>query len=74
MAKHITIDTDIHHGTPVITGTRVPVAIVVGSLAGGMTKEEVCHEYEISKEAVDSALVYAAELVATTEVIPLVGA
>jgi uncharacterized protein (DUF433 family) len=74
MAKHITIDADIHHGTPVITGTRVPVAVVVGSLAGGMTKEEVCREYEISKEAVDSALAYAAELVAATEVIPLVGA
>ena len=31
-------------------------------------------EYELSKEAVESALAYAADVVATTEVIPLVGA
>ncbi|HXG06380.1 MAG TPA: DUF433 domain-containing protein [Nitrososphaera sp.] len=73
IAKHISIDPNIHHGAPVITGTRVPVSVVIGSLAGGMSKEDVCREYELSKEAVESALAYAAELVAATEVIPLVG-
>ncbi len=51
IAPHITINPDIHHGATVITGTRVPVSIVVGSLAGGMSKEEVMHEYELTNMA-----------------------
>ena len=73
IAKHISVDPEIHHGAPVITGTRVPVSIVIGSLAGAMSKEDVCREYELTKEAVESALAYAAGLEAATEVIPLVG-
>ena len=37
----IVIDPAIAHGKLVIRGTRVPVAVVLGSLAGGMTLEEV---------------------------------
>jgi len=35
----ITVDPNICHGEPVVSGTRVPVAIIVGSLCGGMTRE-----------------------------------
>jgi len=71
IAPHISVDPGIHHEVPVVSGTRVPVAIVIGSLAGGMTKEDVCQEYDISKEAVEAA--YAAALINATEVISLVG-
>lgn len=74
IAPHISVDAAIHHGAPVITGTRVPVSVVVGSLAGGMSKEEVMQEYELAKEDVEAALTYAADLVANTLVIPLVEA
>ena len=40
----IVIDPNICHGKPVIRGTRTPVAIVVGSLAGGMSFEDVQRE------------------------------
>lgn len=63
---HISIHPDIHHGVPVITGTRVPVAIVVGSLGGGMSKEDVMQEYALTLEEVNAALAYAADIVATT--------
>ncbi|MDB9449232.1 DUF433 domain-containing protein [Dolichospermum circinale] len=49
IAPHISVDSGIHHGTPVITETRVPISIIIGSLAGGMSKEEVMQEYELSK-------------------------
>lgn len=49
IAQHISVDSTVHHGVPVITGTRVPVSIVIGSLAGGMGKEEVMQEYELTK-------------------------
>jgi uncharacterized protein (DUF433 family) len=57
----ITLDPAICHGKPVIRGSRVPVAIVVGSLAGGMTFDEIQREYDLSIEA---ALKFVAELVA----------
>jgi uncharacterized protein (DUF433 family) len=71
IAPHITVDPAIHHGTPVITGTRVPAEIVVGSLAGGMSKTEVMAEYELTQEQVEAALSYAAMLIAKTEATPL---
>jgi uncharacterized protein (DUF433 family) len=73
IAPHITVDSRTHHGAPVITGTRVPVSIVIGSLAGGMDKEEVMREYELTREEVEAALVYAADLVAKTGVVSLEG-
>lgn len=73
IAPRIAVDPNVVHGAPVITGTRVPVSVVIGSLAGGMSKEEIEAEYGISVEDIEVALAYAAELVATTEVTPLVG-
>ncbi len=63
MDDRIVIDPQIQHGKPVIRGTRVPVARIVGGLAGGMTKEEIMREYEISEEDVRAALGYAAQLI-----------
>jgi len=37
----IVIDPEIRHGKPVIKGTRAQKDIIPGSLAGGMTVEEV---------------------------------
>jgi uncharacterized protein (DUF433 family) len=71
IAPHINVDSNIHHGVPVITGTRVPVSIVLGSLAGGMSKEEVMQEYELTKPQVEAALAYATELVKQTNAIAL---
>ena len=71
IAPHINVDSAIHHGTPVITDTRFPVAIILGSLAGGMTKEAVMQEYELTQTQVEAALAYATELVRQTTVIPL---
>lgn len=71
IASRISVDPKVHHGAPVITGTRVPVSIVLGSLAGGMSKEEVVREYDVTAEDIEAALVYAAELVAKTELVPL---
>jgi uncharacterized protein (DUF433 family) len=57
----IVVDPEIQHGKPIIRGTRVPVARVIGGLAGGMSKQEVMREYEISEEDVLAALSYAAQ-------------
>ena len=48
-------------GKPVIRGTRVPVDLVLGQLASGMTTEEVCCEYHLTPEQIRAALGYAAQ-------------
>jgi len=42
----IVIDKNIRHGKPVIRGTRVPVDLILGSMAGGMSYKEICEDYE----------------------------
>ena len=43
-----------------IKGTRVPVEIIIGGMAGGMTITGLCKEYRIKEEDVRAALAYAA--------------
>ncbi len=49
LASRIVVDQRVRFGKPVIKGTRVPVELVVGKLAGGMTIEEVMAEYDLNK-------------------------
>jgi uncharacterized protein (DUF433 family) len=67
----IAVNPKILRGKPVIRGTRVPVRIIIGSLAAGMTVEEVCDEYSLKPEHVRAALAYAAEALADEEVYAL---
>ncbi|MCX8103921.1 MAG: DUF433 domain-containing protein [Candidatus Bipolaricaulota bacterium] len=71
MHERIVIDPEIQHGKPVIRGTRVPVARILGGLAGGMTPEEVMKEYEITAADIQAALQYAVELIEQEEFHPL---
>jgi uncharacterized protein (DUF433 family) len=71
MSNRIVIDPRICHGKPVIRGTRTPVAIVVGSLAGGMSFEDVQREYELTIEDIRAALKFAGELVEQEQHHPL---
>lgn len=68
MDERIIIDPEIGHGKPTIRGTRVPIVRIIDSLAGGMTKEEVMQEYEVTAEDIAAALSYAAELIEAEEV------
>mgnify|MGYP001616657709 CR=1 FL=1 len=63
MNERIAIDPEIQHGKPVIRGTRVPVARLLGGLAGGMTLDEIVHEYDVTIEDIRAAIRYAEELV-----------
>lgn len=68
----IAIDSDIHHGDPCIKGTRIPVAMVVGSLADGMTFDDIRQDYpQLTDDDLYSALAYAAEVLRQEIVYPL---
>jgi uncharacterized protein (DUF433 family) len=60
--NRIILDPAVSHGKPVIRGTRVPVTVVVGSLAGGMTFEEVQREYDVTADDIRAALRFVGEL------------
>lgn len=66
---HITVDTAVRFGKPVIAGTRIPIEVIVGKIAGGMTTQEVMKEYGLEKEQVLAALKYAAKVVASEELV-----
>ena len=61
----VIIAPDIHHGDPCIKGTRIPVAMIVGSLADGMAPEEIREAYpQLTDEHIQAALAYAADALA----------
>ncbi len=68
IANRITVDEKVRFGKPVLTGTRVPVDLIIGKLAGGMSYEEVMNEYDLAKEDILAALDYAARRLANEEI------
>lgn len=42
--EYVEMTPDLHHGDPCIRGTRIPVAVVVGSLADGMSAGGECQK------------------------------
>jgi uncharacterized protein (DUF433 family) len=68
----IVIDRDLHHGDPCIKGTRIPVAMIVGSLADGMTYSQIRQAYpQLIDDDIWAALSYAAEAVKQDILLPL---
>ena len=61
--RYIGADPKVQVGKAIIKGTRVPVELIVGKIAGGMTMEEVMHEYDLTRAQVQAALRYAGDLV-----------
>jgi len=63
MNIRITIDPNICHGKPVITGTRVLVSNILSSLASGESIENIIADYpNIKKEDILDALAFSSEL------------
>ena len=58
----ITADPDIAFGKPVVSGTRIPAALILGQLAGGISVEVICADYDLTHEQVLAVLRYAATL------------
>ena len=63
MKDRIVIEANVHHGKPVIRGTRVPVVRLLGGLAGGLSIAQVAAEYGVTEADVRAALTYASELI-----------
>jgi uncharacterized protein (DUF433 family) len=68
IAPRIVVDEKIRAGRPVVKGTRVPIDLILGKLAGDMTYEQVMEEYELAREDILAVLDYAAKHLSDEEV------
>ncbi|HYN23390.1 MAG TPA: DUF433 domain-containing protein [Thermoanaerobaculia bacterium] len=63
---------DLHHGEPCIKGTRIPVRILIGSLADAMEEHEILAAYpQLSSDDLLGALAYAADVLKQEVLAPL---
>ena len=55
-------------------GTRIPITVILDSLAEGSTKDQILRSYpSLRAEHVDAALTYAAELAHEERLVPIRG-
>ena len=70
--NRISIDPAVHHGDPCIKGTRIPVSVIVGSVADGDTAKQIVGSYPaLTIEDVQAALRFAAEAVNRSDFVPM---
>jgi len=74
LGQRIDLDPNVLAGKPVIRGTRIPIELIVRLLGQGTTEGEILSEYpRLQPEDIRAALMYAAEVLAHEEVLPLTG-
>jgi uncharacterized protein (DUF433 family) len=71
--ERIMVDPAIHHGKPCIKGTRVPVSVIVGSIADGDTPEQIMRFWRLTAEDITAALKFAAQAAACADAAALQG-
>ncbi|MBS3910006.1 MAG: DUF433 domain-containing protein [Actinobacteria bacterium] len=60
---HIVSTADVLHGKPRIKGMRIPVSLILGYLASGMSAGEIIEEFpDLTKEHIAVCLDYARDL------------
>ena len=60
---YITVDPNVCHGKACIKGTRIMVSVILDNLAADLAPDEILRSYpSLDREAVQAAIIYAAEL------------
>jgi uncharacterized protein (DUF433 family) len=68
----IVIESAVHHGEPCIKGTRVPVSVIVASIADGDTPQQIIDAWpQLTSDDIKAALKFAAEAVNNADFVPL---
>jgi len=72
LLERIVVDPRVMVGKPVIKGTRLTVAFVLGLLAHGASEEEILSEYHrLSREDIQACLLFAQKALAESSFMPL---
>jgi uncharacterized protein (DUF433 family) len=60
--EHLTIESGVRFGKPIVKGTRISVYDILNWLANGMSIEEIKDDFpELTSESIFACLSYAAE-------------
>lgn len=71
LLMRIVIDSRILAGKPIVRGTRISVAQVLGHLAGGWSKTELLQNYPTLKEEdISACLSYAHDVIEEEVIVP----
>ena len=71
LLKRIVVDPKVLAGKPIVRGTRISVAQVLGHMAGGWAKVEILENYPTLKdEDINACLAYAHDVISGEEVMP----
>ena len=69
--KYIISDPKIMMGKPIIAGTRITVELILEKLSAGETFEQILDEHpEITREAINAALAFAAKALKADVIYP----
>ncbi|MCC3575945.1 MAG: DUF433 domain-containing protein [Microcoleus sp. PH2017_40_RAT_O_B] len=72
LLEHITVNSQIFNGKPIIRGRRLAVEHILGMLAAGDTPETILEGYSwLEREDIQACLVYAHRLVSHEHIEPL---
>lgn len=63
IAPRISVDPAVRFGKPTVSGTRVPIHLVLSQLAAGTSYEELMREYGLERADILAVLDYAAKTV-----------
>ena len=70
--KYVHSDFEIMMGKPVITGTRIPVELILEKIAAGETFEQILEAHpRLTREAIRSTIAFAAEALRADVVYPV---
>jgi uncharacterized protein (DUF433 family) len=70
--QYLTSDPAVCGGQLCARGTRIPVTVVLDSVAEGSTREAILTSYpSLASDHIDAALAYAAELAREESLLPL---
>ena len=70
--QYLATDPGVCGGEICASGTRIPVTVILDSLAEGAAREEILHSYPaLRHEHIEAALQYAAELAHEESLFPL---
>jgi uncharacterized protein (DUF433 family) len=61
--ERISINPNICHGKACIKGTRVMVSVILENLAAGESWESIKEDYHVTREDIQAALCYAANVI-----------
>ncbi len=71
MHERIVIEPRLCHGKPVIRGTRTPVTVVLGALAGGDSFAQIEQDYAITSDDIRACIAFACDEVSRQSYHPL---